>query len=229
MASSGIERLQDDDDVTGYDYNRIVDVLDGTRYGQFTNPAPFPTGGFGPFNDSLSYPDSCDATHPFHFDVFIPSNVTQLNFAKLSFFLKAFRSEVAQASSSGFNFITNVTTNAGNAQHAHADPQGGNTGTGGGQDPVIGLNLTFANAITSVGLVYGIFESTTATNVTVTINGTDRTVALGGPAGGFTTDQTELEVSQWLTIGVKNTIDLAPGNLGRIVGHLRLTGRFQSN
>lgn len=67
-----------------------------------------------------------------------------------------------------------------------------------------------------------------ATNVKVIINGTDRTVALGGPAGGFTSNQTELEIGSYLGLGQWNTIDLQPSGLGRIVGHLRLTGYIQA-
>jgi hypothetical protein len=70
--------------------------------------------------------------------------------------------------------------------------------------------------------VYGIYESTSATGVTVTINGTDRTAALGGGAG-FTADQNWLDINQsgWLTFGLAeadslNTIILTSTQLGRI-------------
>jgi len=70
--------------------------------------------------------------------------------------------------------------------------------------------------------VYGIYEATTATGVTVTINGTDRTAALGGGAG-FTADQDWLDINRtgWLTFGVAyadclNTIVLTSTQLGRI-------------
>jgi hypothetical protein len=64
------------------------------------------------------------------------------------------------------------------------------------------------------GLVHGIYEGTSATNVTVTINGVDRTAALGGGAG-FTTDQDSLDIAQYLTVGW-NTIVLGSSQLGRI-------------
>lgn len=64
------------------------------------------------------------------------------------------------------------------------------------------------------GLVHGIYEGTAATNVTVTINGTDRTAALGGGAG-FTTDQDSLDIMQYLAVGW-NTISLGSSQLGRI-------------
>lgn len=78
-------------------------------------------------------------------------------------------------------------------------------------------------------LIAGIYEGTVATNVMVKVNGVDRTVALGGPAGGFTSSQQELALDvAWLTLGAWNTIELTPSNLGRVVAHLRLTGWVQS-
>jgi len=77
------------------------------------------------------------------------------------------------------------------------------------------------------GLTDGIWEGAIATGVTVKVNGVDRTVALGGGTG-FTTNQTELEISQWLTVGVWNTVDLTPTGLGRISADLRITGFIQS-
>jgi len=45
--------------------------------------------------DTQTYPDDCDPTHPFHFDFYLASNLVNVNYAKLSFFLRAFRSPVA--------------------------------------------------------------------------------------------------------------------------------------
>jgi hypothetical protein len=63
--------------------------------------------------------------------------------------------------------------------------------------------------------VYGIYEGTTATGVTVLINGVDRTAALGGGAG-FTADQESLDIAAYLTLPGKNTIQLTSTQLGRI-------------
>lgn len=63
------------------------------------------------------------------------------------------------------------------------------------------------------GIVYGIFTSTLPTNTTVRINGTDRTVALGGP---FNSDQVNLNIASFLMVGQWNTIELGSGQLGRI-------------
>ena len=63
--------------------------------------------------------------------------------------------------------------------------------------------------------IYGIFTGTSATGVTVVINGADRTTALGGP---FTADQSNLNIAAFLNIGQWNTIALGSSQLGRIDG-----------
>lgn len=60
---------------------------------------------------------------------------------------------------------------------------------------------------------YGIYTSTLPTNIIVKINGVDRTSALGGP---FNSDQSNLDIAQYLTVGQWNTIELGSGQLGRI-------------
>lgn len=62
---------------------------------------------------------------------------------------------------------------------------------------------------------YGIYVSTTPTGITVKINGTDRTAALGGP---FNSDQSNLEIEQYLSIGQWNTIELgvSSAQIGRL-------------
>jgi hypothetical protein len=62
-------------------------------------------------------------------------------------------------------------------------------------------------------IVHGIYTSTSATSVTVKINGTDRTTALGG---SFTTDQNNLDLTQYMVVGQWNTIELGSSRLGRI-------------
>ena len=63
---------------------------------------------------------------------------------------------------------------------------------------------------------YGIYEDVSlATGITVKINGTDRTLALGGGTG-FTTDQNGLNIASYLTSGTWNTIELTPTNRSRI-------------
>jgi hypothetical protein len=66
--------------------------------------------------------------------------------------------------------------------------------------------------------VYGIYKGTSATNVSVVINGTDRTTELGG---AFITDQDNLDISPYLVSGW-NTIELGSSQLGRISARMFL-------
>jgi hypothetical protein len=179
---------------------------------------------------------------------FIRSNVLQLNYARIAFWLDAFRGYEA-ASGSGSSHVHSTP--------AHNHKMFGNAGVALGATPTryncqdstgatiqIDLSTTFNVDLWSFGptaagtsgpegththpMVPGIYESTVATNVKVIINGVDRTVALGGPGGGFTTNQQELEVSQWLTIGQWNTIELTPSGLGRIYLDYAATGWVQA-
>lgn len=83
-------------------------------------------------------------------------------------------------------------------------------------------------------IVHAIYEGTAATGTKVTINGTDRTAALGGGTG-FTANQTAgLDIKPYLTAtnaaGVANavtgshTIELSSTQLGRIDAHIFLMG-----
>ncbi len=194
--------------------------------------------------DSQAYPDSADATHPFHFDFYLSPKIIQLNHVTLSFFLRAFRSDVQVTGTNTGNstvgdhshetFADQSATVATPAQMEVFHDGNGNpfafvpgAGTVNPQS-FPGGGFTHAHPL-NISAVYGIFESTVATNVKVIVNGIDRTVALGGPAGGFITNQTELAIdTSWLTPGVWNTIDLQPGGLGRITGHLTVVSFIQS-
>jgi hypothetical protein len=57
--------------------------------------------------DSQAYPDQCDPTHPFHFDFYISSDVLKVNYARLSFFLRAFRRTLASV-----NTVTSAASSA---------------------------------------------------------------------------------------------------------------------
>lgn len=214
------------------------------------------------FNDSVSEEESCDLTHPFRFRFFVPSNLLELNYAKLSFQLLAFRRDFnaivgsSTTSAAGTahhhtlpshvhrSHIFQSNTPAGNAARNYQIANGIGLGVSVDVDSASGVDLFTdgpANVITSndeashthtltpnLSITDGVFESTTATNVTVKINGVDRTVVLGGDTG-FNVDQAELEVAGYLTLGAWNEIDFTPATLGRIKAHLRLTGYIQSN
>jgi hypothetical protein len=75
-------------------------------------------------------------------------------------------------------------------------------------------------------LDFGIYEDTTATGVTVKINGTDRTSALGGP---FSTDKDDLNIASYLVAGQLNTIVLGSTRLGRIDATVFLQAKMSSS
>jgi hypothetical protein len=183
---------------------------------------------------------------------FIPSNLLKLNYCKLSFSLGAFQAPVAATNNPAVTSGASSAASSGatSTNHVHqlsfinaviAWPMGldaflsfaangavGTLATGNMSADHTHLIPHTHNVTSNVTLTYGIFEGTTATNVKVLINGTDRTVALGGAAGGFTIDQAELEISQWLTIGAWNTFELQPSILGLVHADVRMTGYIQS-
>lgn len=60
---------------------------------------------------------------------------------------------------------------------------------------------------------YGIYKSTSASQISIHINGVNRDIELGGK---FSTDKTNLDITPYLTIGQWNVIDLYSSQLGRI-------------
>ena len=221
-------------------------------------PAPSGTLFLPPsvFNDSMTSADDCDATHAFHFDCLVPSNVLSLSQARLSLFLRAYRGYASSVSISGVTVasalnltgqngytgfsaptdsaVSSVTTN-----HVCKSGCDGQCHAGSPTVVTVVTNLTLTNNVGayfggtlptfsnttaggSVSMNYGVALSTVAAGVTVVINGVDRTAALGGP---FSTDQVELNVLPYLTVGILNTIALTPTGLGHILACLRLTGK----
>ncbi|MDI6813426.1 MAG: phage tail protein [Desulfitobacteriaceae bacterium] len=65
----------------------------------------------------------------------------------------------------------------------------------------------------SHGIVFGIYIGSSPSAITVKINGVDRTPSLGGP---FNTDQSNLNIKDYLVFGQWNTIELGSSSLGRI-------------
>jgi len=207
----------------------------------------------GPYNNSKNIQENCTPSFPGHFDLFIESNVLKLNYGKLSFKLRAFRRDFALVTGSSTSSGPSSASSSLSGPHNHPILLNAETSSAGqltvfadtsgnlwvvnlsnvlaateNDNPAHSHNISHTHTFTpNISITDGIFESTVATGVTVKINGTDRTVALGGGTG-FTTDQTELEVSQWLNIGQWNTIDLTPTGLGRISAEVRVTGYLQS-
>lgn len=79
-----------------------------------------------------------------------------------------------------------------------------------------GMNHTHSVPAHSHGIAHGIYLGPMASNVTVVINGTDRTTELGGP---FNADQ-DLNVQPYLVPGGWTLIQIGSATLGRIHGAL---------
>lgn len=167
-----------------------------------------------------SQEDNLDATHPIVLDVYIPPDTKVIQRVKLRLRLKEFRGYTKTSAKtntwvldSTYYLPPDFMELAGN--HGH----GGVTGPGGADSHThpISTDGNHAHGMISVShdhdMVYGIFVSTPAANVTVTINGTDRTSTLGGP---FNADQGDLDITNFLTATGWNTISIGSSALGRI-------------
>lgn len=195
-----------------------------------------------PHNDSWIFEDNVDATHSANLRYIISKNVTRVVSARLSIFMAPYRTyNNFSATTTGGQ---SVSHSHGSAFHGHTLPidagpfsnaagqnaAGGNLVSGFGPTtaPVNGttpgstggasVDHTHGISVTST---LGVTEGTVATGVTISFDGADATVALGGP---FNADVIELDVRQFIVVtqGVKHTIAMKPTGNGRIEAHLRL-------
>lgn len=215
---------------------RIVNALEG-RPGDATLSLPH--------NDSWLFEDNVDSTHPANLRYVVSSNVTKVVNARLSIKLAPYRTydNFSATTTSAGSAHGHSHTHGG---HAHTIPIGaiagaatlswggagfgfndnfsaaGNTGPINSTTPTADATTESAHTHPiSVTSTLGVTEGTTATGVTISFDGVDRTVALGGP---FSADQVELNVFSYLitTSGVWHVIAMQPSGLGRIEAHLRL-------
>lgn len=190
--------------------------------------------------------DNIDADNPLMLYVYIPSETVLIKNAILRIKLLPFRaysktirgggggdysttSGASSTSSSGMagHSVTPVndsTSSAGDPAHTHTFyavyPS----------DHTHAINHTHSVSVYigshTHGIDYGIFLSYTANGVTVKINGTDRTTVLGGP---FTTDQYNLNIMPYLSIGQWNEIAIGGSGLGRIDASVFLQALMSSS
>jgi len=181
--------------------------------------------------------DSLDATNSFSLKFYMPSETVKVLRFTLRFWLLPFRAYSKTAAAGGGDSVTSGTSSA-----TTTGLENWGTATWGGVI-LAAANHDHAGAVTADGAhshyiykhdhnighthwvtvsdhthtaVYGIYKGTSATGVTVTINGVDRTAALGGGTG-FTTDQTDLDITAYVTYPeAENTITLTSTQLGRI-------------
>lgn len=201
--------------------------------------------------------DNIDADNPLMLYVYIPSETVLIKNAILRIKLLPFRAysktirgggggdysttsgssssnssgpSSSTTSSSGVNigWGTRSTTSDGDPPHSHTYDW--ITGHQHEIDHTHNINHTHSVSVYigshTHGIDYGIFLSYTANGVTVKINGTDRTTVLGGP---FTTDQYNLNIMPYLSIGQWNEIAIGGSGLGRIDASVFLQALMSSS
>ena len=199
--------------------------------------------------------DNFSPTIPYILRVYIPADVKQMGYAKLSFWLAKFRAFSAVTASGG-----GQTTSSGGGQTT-SDGGGTSTSDGGGQTTSDGgqhmhnIELVNWETLSSEGHTHTYSKAPTATgwtwdhshtvsdhshtvsdhthtvsnhthgitatinelslpgNVSIKINDIDRTAALGGP---WNSDQLDIDIKNYLTIGQTNTISFYATQLGRM-------------
>lgn len=172
--------------------------------------------------------DNVDATHSLTIDVYLPPDTKVIERAYLRLRLKNFRSYsqstdlggsgtlyTAYTDSSSWDLggaysLPDIMQLAGTHNHAGAVSNDGQHAHGlvPHQHGITLPNHQHNN-------IHGIYEGTAASNVTVIINGIDRTVALTG-SPTINVDQDSLNIAQYLTATGWNTITLTSTILGRI-------------
>lgn len=198
--------------------------------GQFTSDSLMPSTAINNIRKGLQTwqmgsTDSVDYNYGLELNVYLPSTTVSVLTALLRFKLLKFRAYSKAAASGGGETVSISAASSDSAgmeyyskySHTHVETGGTTKPT----FPVIDVSshkhgIPHSHTISSHshGITYGIYESVlSATGVTVTINGTDRTAALGG---SFTTDQSGLEIKDYLVAGQWNTIVLGSTQLGRI-------------
>lgn len=171
--------------------------------------------------------DNVESGKPLVLSVFLPSETRQVNKAILRFKRQRFRAYSKSAKAGGdhkhevFRYIGTVSSALFDSTAAYEFKLGtGTSGDGanmfikspGGQTK---LYTQGASGDHVHDIVYGIYEGTTSSGITVKINGVDRTSALGGGTG-FDVDKDNLDITPYLQVGQWNVIELGSGTLGRI-------------
>ena len=188
------------------------------------------------WGDSVA--DNVDSTHKLKLKFYIPDETVEIKQVKLNFSLEPFRAYETGAASGGGQTTSsggglNPTTGASSTWTTDANQgtvdflytstvEGHQHGYASLGEHYHGMNHTHNVSIPSHAhsvsnhthsIDYGIYESTAATGVKVYIDGTLR---LDNGGSGYTTDQANLDVTQWITTAGWHTIELSSTRLGRI-------------
>jgi hypothetical protein len=160
------------------------------------------TGIINSWCDSIV--DNLDATHKLKLQFEIPSDALSVKKVKLSFTLEAFRSYETTLQ----NWTIGTLTSSGSSEY--------NTGEASGVEShshSMSHNHTVNVPNHGHGINFGIYEDTSATGVKIYVDGTLR---LDNGGGGYTTNQTGLDLSSWVTTPGVHYLELSSTQLGRI-------------
>ncbi len=100
--------------------------------------------------DSQTYPANCTPAFPFHFDFYLATNLLAVNYAKLSFFLRAFQRDVASV-----NTATSSASSASSSGSSSASSSGSSSASSSdtpSADHVHQLNYANAAVVFPMGL-----------------------------------------------------------------------------
>lgn len=174
--------------------------------------------------------DNVDSTNPLTLYIYIPSEVISIKKALLRFKILEFRAYSKGTASGGG---TSTSTESGGGVISTTGDTGidvqygwGYTEEAAGHSHLFqevrghkhAINLpshthSFNVPSHTHDINYGIYKSTTASQISIHINGVNRDVELGGK---FSIDKINLDITSYLTIGQWNVIDLYSSQLGRI-------------
>jgi hypothetical protein len=172
--------------------------------------------------------DNVDATHKLKLKFYIPDGVLKVQKLTLNFSVEAFRAyEIGAVAGGDGTYSTSSEVEM--AYGGHTDADGGshshsitNPGITDYEDisHTHGFSVTFSEHSHSVtlpthahGILYGIFESTSAAGSKVYVDGTLR---LNNGGAGYSTDQANLDLTQWVSTSGWHTIEISSSQLGRI-------------
>jgi len=166
-----------------------------------------------------SQADNVDATHKLKLKFYIPDGMVTMQKMVVNFTLEAFRTYSNTASSGGGQ--TSGTSSAASTEQIGGDQDTSYTTVWdlGVQhqhmvsDHVHGISHTHAVSDHTHDLSFGIYESTSATGVKVYVDGTLR---LDNGGSGYTTDQANLDITQWITTTGWHYVEFSSTQLGRI-------------
>jgi hypothetical protein len=167
--------------------------------------------------------DNVDSSHKLKLKFYIPDGVLKVQKFTLNFSVEAFRAYETGAADGGGATTNTKGTNAMTSSALGTTDEFGDpvfsdleTETGGYvQDHAHLWNWQHSHTVPSHthDIAYGIYESTTAQGCKVYVDGTLR---LSNGGAGYSTDQSNLDITEWVSTAGWHYIEISSTRLGRI-------------